>query len=142
MSGSQQAQALNRQLQELEQVKEAIRDEMATLRTRKSEIDEAIDTIEQLEDGSEIQVPLGGGAYVRAEVQNIDEILVSIGQGYSTERPREQAAETLERKQDRLDEQIDDLKAEFSEVASESEQLTQQAQQQLTQQMQGQGQSE
>lgn len=139
MSGSSGVQALNQQLQELEQIKEIIREEMTELRTRKAEIDVAISAIEHLEAGTDVQVPLGGGAYVRTEVEDVDEIVVEIGSKYAAERTREEAIETLKRKQSRLDDQIDDLQSEYSEVATESEQLTQQAQQQLSRQMQGMG---
>lgn len=133
--GNRQTQAINQQLQELEQVKEAIDEEISALRTRKTEIDSAIDAVERLESGSEVRVPLGGGAYVTAEIQDVDEILVEMGADFAVERTGENAVEALERKKNRLDDQIDDLQAERSEVDSESEALTQQAQQQLQQQM-------
>jgi prefoldin alpha subunit len=133
--GDRQTQAINQQLQELEQVKEAIDEEISALRTRKTDIDSAIDAVERLESGSEVRVPLGGGAYVTAEIQDVDEILVEMGADFAVERTGENAVEALERKKGRLDDQIDDLQAERSEVDSESEALTQQAQQHLQQQM-------
>jgi len=140
MSGTNpDAQAISQHIQELEQVKEIIREEMGELRSRKAEIDVAISAIESLESGTDVYVPLGGGASIRTEVENVDEIVVDIGSNFAAERPREEAIETLKRKQARIDEQIADRQSEYSEIASESEKLTQQAQQQLSQQMQGMG---
>lgn len=136
MSGSdRQTQAISQQLEELEQIKEAINQEISELQTRKSEIDEAIDAVERLESGADVRVPLGGGAYVTAEIQDVDEILIEVGADFAVERTGENAVEALERKKSRLDDQIADLQSERSEVDSESEALTQQAQQHLQTQM-------
>ena len=136
MSGAdRQTQAISQQLEELEQIKEAINQEISELQSQKSEIDQAIDAVQRLESGTEIRVPLGGGAYVTAELQDVDEILVEVGMDIAVERSNEDAIAVLERKKDRLDEQISDLQAEHSDVDSESEALTQQAQQHLQAQM-------
>ena len=72
-------QELQQQLEALEQEKQAIQAEIEGVRNQQSEIDEAVEAIETLETGSTVQVPLGGGAYVRAEVQDIDEVIVGLG---------------------------------------------------------------
>jgi prefoldin alpha subunit len=83
-----------------------------------------------------VQVPLGGGAHVRAEVQSLDEIVVELGGGYAAERDEESAVAALERKQDTLDERISDVEDEISELEAESAELEQKAQQLQQQQMQ------
>lgn len=82
-----------------------------------------------------MQVPLGGGAYVRAEVQDIDEIIVSLGGNYSAEQSEEDAIDVLGRKRDALDDRIEETQEEVDELESESQELEQQAQQ-MQQQMQ------
>jgi prefoldin alpha subunit len=82
-----------------------------------------------------VQVPLGGGAYLRAEVQDIDEVIVDLGGGYAAEQDQDDAVDALERKRDVLDDRIDDVQEEIDELESESDELEEQAQQ-MQQQMQ------
>ena len=133
--GQQQLQQLSQELQALDEEIEALEAEVASYRQEKVDIDDAVEAIETLETGATVQVPLGGGAYVRAEVQDIDEIVVSLGGNYSAEQDQEDAVEVLRRKQDALDDRIEETQEEVDELESESKELEQQAQQ-MQQQMQ------
>jgi prefoldin alpha subunit len=133
--GQQQLQQLSQELQALDEEIEALEAEVASYRQEKVDIDDAVEAIETLETGATVQVPLGGGAYVRAEVQDIDEIVVSLGGNYSAEQDQEDAVEVLRRKQDALDDRIEETEADIDELESESKELEQQAQQ-MQQQMQ------
>ena len=84
--GAGAMQQIQEQMQALEQEKEAIQSEIQNVREEQGEIDEAIEAIEALDSGSTVQVPLGGDAYVRAEIQDIDEVIVTLGGGYAAER--------------------------------------------------------
>jgi len=143
MSAQQELQQLSQQLQELRDEIENLEDEADSLRDDKSDIDEAIDALEALETGATIQVPVGGGAYVRAEVQDMDEVIVTLGGDYAAEQPEDDAIETLENKKDALDDRIedvtddiDDLENEADQLESKAQQLQQQAMQQQLQQQQ------
>ncbi|WP_251331273.1 prefoldin subunit alpha [Haloplanus pelagicus] len=133
--GQQQLQQLSQELEAIDEEIAELEAEIGNLRTRQTEIDEAIEAIETLDSGSTVQVPLGGGAYLRAEVQDIDEVIVDLGGGYAAEQQQGDAIDALERKQDVLDDRIDDVEAEISELESESDEIEQQAQQ-MQQQMQ------
>ena len=133
--GQQQLQQLSQELQALDEEIEALEAEVASYRQEKIDIDDAVEAIETLETGATVQVPLGGGAYVRAEVQDIDEIVVSLGGNYSAEQDQGDAVEVLRRKQDALDDRIEETEADIDELESESKELEQQAQQ-MQQQMQ------
>lgn len=133
--GQQQLQQLSQELQALDEEIEALEAEVASYRQEKIDIDDAVEAIETLETGATVQVPLGGGAYVRAEVQDIDEIVVSLGGNYSAEQDQEDAVDVLRRKQDALDDRIEETEADINELESESKELEQQAQQ-MQQQMQ------
>ncbi|MFP4217300.1 MAG: prefoldin subunit alpha [Salinarchaeum sp.] len=139
--GQQELQQLSEEIQQVSQQIEALEAEVETLRAEQSDIDDAIAAINRLETDATVQVPLGGGAHVRAQVQDIEEILVEIGGDYVAERDRDGAVETLEHKKDTLDDRIDDLHDDIAELEEESDRLEQQAQQlqqQLVQQqMQG-----
>jgi prefoldin alpha subunit len=127
---------IQQQIEALEQEKQAIEAEIGGVRDEQAEIDEAVEAIGTLETASTVQVPLGGGAYLRAEVQDIDEIVVGLGGGYAAEQDQDGAIDALERKRDALDERIEDLREEIAEVETETEQLEQRAQQMQQQQMQ------
>lgn len=147
MSGSQQQlQELSQQLQEVEEQIEALQANVEGIRNEQTEVDEAIDALEKLETDSIVQVPVGGGAYVHAQVQDIDEVIVELGADYAAEFDQEEAVDALDNKKDRLDERIEevtdriaDLEAESSELEQKAQQLQQQALQQQMGQMQGQG---
>ena len=134
--GGGQLEQLSQELEVLEQQKEAMEGEIEGFRDEQREIDEATEALENLESGSTVQVPLGGDAYVRAEVQNVDETVVSLGGGYAAERDEEGAIETLERKRDALDDRVEEVREEITEIESERDHLEQQAQQLQQQQMQ------
>ncbi|WP_254829405.1 prefoldin subunit alpha [Haloglomus salinum] len=127
---------LQQQLQALEQEKEAVQEEIEGVQADKTDIDEAIDALEELETNDTVKVPLGGDAYVSAELGSIEEIVVSIGGGFAAERDQEGAIATLESKKDVLDERIAELEAEIDEIEEQTEQVEQKAQQAQQQQMQ------
>ena len=129
-------QELQQEIEQLEQEMEAIDEEVQRLQGKKAEIDDAIEAIDVLESGATVQVPIGGDAYVRATVDDIDEIVVSLGGGYAAERDRDGAADTLETKKETLDGHIEGLQSDRSDVESEMEELEEQAQQMQQQQMQ------
>ena len=133
--GQQQLQQLSQELQALEAEIETQQSLVEELQTEQTAIDDAIEAIGTLSSGDTVQVPLGGGAYVRAEVQDIDEVVVSLGGGYAAEQAEGDAVTALERKQEALDDRIAEVKAEIGDLEAESDELEQQAQQ-MQQQMQ------
>ena len=133
--GQQQLQQLSQELQAIDEEIEELETDVADLEQEKEEIDEAVEAIETLESGSTVQVPLGGGAYLRAEVQDIDEIIVDLGGDYAAEQEQNDAIEALRVKQDSLDERIAEVRGEIEDLEDESSELEQQAQQ-MQQQMQ------
>lgn len=141
MSGSdqQELQQLSEQLEQVESQLEALHTERQTLRARKVEIDDAIEAIESLDTGSTVQVPIGGGARIRADIADIDEIIVQIGSGYATERTEGDACSLLEDRKDRIDERIEELNDTIAQLETEGEELGQEAQQRLQRLQQQQG---
>lgn len=133
---NRELQELVQELEAIEQRREALQAEVQTLRTQQRQIDDAIESIEELDSGSSVQVPLGGGAFVRAEIADIDEVIVGLGGGYAAERDADGAIDSLKSKKDVLDDRIEDIQADIAELESESEQLEERAQQMQTQQLQ------
>lgn len=133
--GQQQLEQLSQELQLIEQEIEEVEGEVEALQEEQTAINEAIEAIETLESGSTVQVPLGGGAYVRAEVQDIDKVIVDLGGSYAAEQEQNDAISALERKRELLDDRIAESREEISELEDESDELEQRAQQ-MQQQMQ------
>jgi prefoldin alpha subunit len=127
---------LEQALEAIDAEEEELEGEIADLEAEKVDTDEAIEAIETLETGSTVQVPLGGGAYVRAEIQDIDEIIVGLGADYAAEQEQGDAIDTLETKKETIDDRIEGVREEIAELQSEREQIEQQAQQMQQQQMQ------
>ncbi len=145
LGGNQQLQELAQAVQAIEQEQEMLRSEIEALQRQKTEIDEATEGIETLETGSTVQVPLGGGAFVRAAVENSDEVIVDLGADYAAERDADGALSTLETKKEMLDDRIQDIRSEIAELDDEADELeahAQQLQQQQLQQMQQQQQQQ
>ena len=149
--GQQQLQQLSQELQAIDEEIETLQAEIDDLQTEQAAIDDAIEAIDTLDTGSTVQMPLGGGAYIRAEVQDIDEIIVDLGGDFAAEQDADNAADALRTKQDVLDDRIEEVRAEVGELEDESSELEQQAQQMQQQmqqqqmqqqQMQGQGDGE
>ena len=126
--GGQQLQQLQKQLEAIDAEVEALEAEVDELETEHAEIDEAVDALDTLDSGSTVQVPIGGDAYLRAEIQDIDEVIVSLGGGYAAEQDQDTAIDSLRLKQEALDEQIDDLEGEIDDLEEEASTLEEQAQ--------------
>jgi len=123
--GQQQLQQLSQEIQALEEEKEELENDIEALQAEKAEIEEAKEALDVLETGSTVQVPLGGDAYVRAEIQDIDEVVVSLGGGYAAEQSSDDAVDVLEERKDAVDDQIDDVREEISTVEEEQSSLEQ-----------------
>ncbi len=150
MSQGQQAgqhlQELSQQLQELDQVQSQLRTQLEATRLGREEVRDAIDALEELESDAVVQVPLGGGTYVKARIEDIDEVIVDLGADFAAERDREDAISTLETRTDQIDEQIERLQetlsnvsANIQEVQGQAQHLRQQLLQQQSQQLGGVG---
>lgn len=129
--GEEELQQLSQQLQEVESELESLQAQIQTLRQRKGDVDEAIEAIQTLESGSSVQVPVGGGAYVRATVDDIDEVIVTIGSDYAAEREQDGAVTLLEERKDNIDDRIEELNEAVAELEAQGEELSQEAQQRL-----------
>lgn len=127
---SERLEAIQAQIQELTRQRE-------TLAANKLDLEGAIDALERLESGANVQVPLGGSTYVRAEIQDIDEVIVSLGADYAAEQPREGAIETLKERNEHIEERLEEITEELAELQSEGAELEQQAQQLAQQQQLG-----
>lgn len=69
------------------------------LEAAKTEIDSAIQSLEDLKDmnlGTELLVPVGSDTFIRAGLKEKEEVLIGIGAGISVDKSREDVREILE----------------------------------------------
>jgi prefoldin, archaeal alpha subunit/eukaryotic subunit 5 len=118
---SQELQVVDRQIEQLEA-------EVTQIRTQQSSMREAVRAIGELDTGATVQVPLGGGAFVRASIEDIDEVIVELGGDYAAEQDATTASETLQRKRAALDERAEELLEELETVVARRSELEQQVQ--------------
>jgi len=118
---SQELQIVDRQIDQLES-------EVTQIRTQQSSMREAVRAIGELDTGATVQVPLGGGAFVRATIEDIDEVIVDLGGDYAAEQDAATAAETLQRKREALDDRAEELLGELETVVARRGELEQQVQ--------------
>jgi len=127
--GDQRLQQMAAQKEEIDQVIEALRNQVERMRAERAEIQDAVDAIVDLENGDTVQVPVGGDAYVRAAIDDIDAVIVGLGGGYAAERDQDSAVEVLEGKAERLQEQLDEATDAIADLEAQGEELSAQAQQ-------------
>ena len=126
---TQNIQALSQQLQELDEVQGQLQEQLEAALTRQHEVSAAIESLEAIETDSRVQVPLGGDAYVKADIVDIDEVIVKIGSDYAAEQSRDDAISILEERSDRIGEQINELRESLDQVDANIQQAESQAQQ-------------
>ena len=129
--GEEELQQLSQQIQAVESQLESLQREAQQLRGEQADIEEAIEAIESLETGSSVQVPVGGGAYVRATIEDIDEVIVSIGAEYAAEREQDGAIDLLRERKDNVGDRIEEVNDAVSQLEAQGEELSQEAQQRL-----------
>jgi len=119
---------LSQELQVVESQIEQLEAEVTQIRTQQSSMREAVRAIGELDTGATVQVPLGGGAFVRASIEDIDEVIVELGGDYAAEQDATTASETLQRKRAALDERAEELLEELETVVARRSELEQQVQ--------------
>jgi prefoldin, archaeal alpha subunit/eukaryotic subunit 5 len=118
---SQQLQVIDRQIEQLES-------EVTQIRAQQTSMREAVRAIGELDTGATVQVPLGGGAFVRATIEDIDEVIVDLGGDYAAEQDATTAVETIQRKREALDGRAEELLEELETVVTRRSELEQQVQ--------------
>lgn len=121
------SQSYERLTQEIEQLQQAV----AQLDVEIQGCEDAVESLETIEDGSDVLVPLGGDARVRANVKHVDEVVVGVGADTSVELERDDAVDVLEDKIDELENAKQELRNEVESRRQELEDVARRAQSQM-----------
>lgn len=108
------------ELRFLEQTAEALQSRLSMLNAVTQDLTYANMTLESLEkekQNSELLVPIGGTSYIRAKLDNPDNIIVGIGAGVSVEKTRQEAKDTIKKRLEDLEKARTSTQQQFVQVA-------------------------
>ncbi len=118
--GEEELQKLSIEMRLLEQTAEALQSRMTMVNTAANDLLYAQATLQGLEkeaEKSEILVPIGGTSYIRAKLDNLDEVVVGMGAGVSVEKTREEAKEIIKKRLEDLDKTRKSIQQQYTQVA-------------------------
>jgi prefoldin alpha subunit len=111
---------LNLELRLLEQTAETLQSRMNMINAAATDLRYAQTTLDGLEkenEKSEILVPVGGTSYIRARLDNPNQVIVGMGAGVSVEKTREEAKAIIKRRLEDLEKARASVQQQFAQVA-------------------------
>lgn len=111
---------LNMELRYLEQTAETLQSRMNMISAAATDLKYAQTTLEGLDavsEKSELLVPVGGTSYIRAKLDNPDQVIVGMGAGVSVEKTRQEAKEIIKKRLEDLDKARASVQQQFTQVA-------------------------
>jgi len=108
------------ELRLLEQTAEALQSRLSMLNAVAQDLTYSNMTLQSLEnekENSELLVPIGGTSYIRAKLDNPDNIIVGIGAGVSVEKTRQEAKDIIKKRLEDLDKARTSTQQQFVQVA-------------------------
>jgi prefoldin alpha subunit len=108
------------ELRFLEQTAEALQSRLSMLNAVAQDLTYANMTLQSLEkekENSELLVPIGGTSYIRAKLDNPDNIVVGIGAGVSVEKTRQEAKDIIKKRLEDLEKARTSTQQQFVQVA-------------------------
>jgi len=85
--------------------------------------DTALDALEKEKEGSELLVPLGGNAYVKARLENTDKLIVGMGAGVSVEKTLPESKEIVKKRQEDMEKTRMSMQQQFVQVVDRAKDL-------------------
>jgi prefoldin alpha subunit len=104
--------------------------QLAMLNSTEMELGAAWDFLESyqdIEDGTEVKVPIGGGVLVSASVVRPDRVITAVGDGINVELSPEDAAQRIGERRDQVREMIGQIKGNIEQIEASAQALQQQA---------------
>ncbi len=79
--------------------------------------------MQELKGGEEILIPIGGNAYIKAELREKDKILYHVGAGMYLELSSEEAVKKIDEALSRIEERMSELKERSLALSKEAEKI-------------------
>ncbi len=111
---------LSMEMRYLEQTAETLQQRISMVNAAVNDLTYAnmtLDGIEKEKESSELLVPIGGSAYVKAKIADTNKIIVGVGAGVSVEKTLPEAKATLKERLDELEKTMNVAQQQFSQVA-------------------------
>ena len=108
------------ELRLLEGTADALANRINLINAAMTELAFASATIEGLEKekkGAPLLVPIGGGSFIKAEVANVETMVVGMGAGVSVEKTRDEAKQIVGKRIAELDKSRNTLQQQLNQVA-------------------------
>ena len=131
MEDQQRLNNLLSQINVYRQEAEIIQQQIELIRASIAEVDALFNTLDDIEgkDSVEAFVPVGAGSFVKGELKNTDEIIVSIGSGIAVKKDAEGARKILSGQKEELNNSMDKMLANLQQVTDVAGSLQVQAEQ-------------
>ena len=123
------------QINVYKQQAELIQQQIELIQTSMAEVDALSSTLDDLKgkDSIEAFVPVGAGAFMRAELKNTDDIIMSIGAGVAVKKDVDGAKEIIKSQRADLADNLDKMLAQLQQTTDIVGQLSIQAEQLMAQ---------
>ena len=108
------------ELRLLEQTAETLQSRMNMINAAATDLRYAQTTLEDLDkenEKSELLVPVGGTSYIRARLDNPNQVIVGMGAGVSVEKTRQEAKEIIKKRLEDLEKARTSVQQQFAQVA-------------------------
>ena len=142
MEDQQRINNLLNEINAYSQQAELIKQQIEMIQASIGEIDALTNTLDDIEgkDSIEAFVPVGAGSFIKGELKNTDEIIVSIGSGLAVKKDAEGAREIMAGQKEDLKDSLDKMLANLQQVTdivgnlqAQAEQIAAAAQGNMTQ---------
>ena len=127
MEDQQKFNQLLNEINVYKQQGDLIQQQIELVRASIAEVDALTNTLDDLEgkDSVEAFVPVGAGSFIKGELKNTDEVIVSIGSGIAVKKDVDGARETIARQKKDLEDSLDNMQQVSDIIGSLSAQAEQ-----------------
>ncbi len=131
MEDQQKMNELINEINAYNQQADLIRQQIELIQASIGEVDALSNTLDDLngEKSVEAFVPVGAGSFIKGELKDTDEIIISIGAGYAIKKDAEGAKEIIAGQKKDLEDSLDKMLANLQQVTDILANLQGQAQQ-------------
>ena len=114
---------------------ELIQNQIDLIRTSMAEVEALSNTFDDLKgkDSIEAFVPVGAGSFMKAELKNTHDLIISIGAGVAVKKDVEGAKEIIAAQKEDLADSLDKMLAQLQQTTDIVGQLSMQAEQMMAQ---------
>lgn len=119
-NSEQELQRLSVEMRYLEQTAETLQQRIGMVNAAITDLTYAnmtLDGIEKEKENSELLVPIGGNAYVKAKLADTNKVIVGMGAGISVEKTVADAKITLKERLDELEKTMNAAQQQFGQIA-------------------------